>query len=232
MASTASTPPTLDDLSTTHSTSDTTNTTIKLSRASSPRRLLKGTSAAAKMIGSAIGLPGVSEVGQMAVRLSQQTPNQHRAEVTDLSAHLQDMLHIADPDHSLLERQRVELSRHLESVRRQLDEMKRSNRPLSAARERIEELEGLSKQTDRLAARQILWRFAKVGADQKINAERSKTVICRNVCGGDMHQHQFQEHSSSGGIPPWACNGETTYQYLPERIDRRPPLEYVYKIPR
>ncbi|KAG8694018.1 hypothetical protein FRC09_010117 [Ceratobasidium sp. 395] len=158
MASAAFTLPPLDDSSSRPSTSDTTDTTIKLSHVSSPRRLLKGTSAAAKMIGSAIGLPGVSEVGQMAGLLVQQTSNRHHAEVVELGAHLQGMLATADPDHSLLERQRVELSRQLESVHRQVNEMQRNNRPLTAvrARERIEELEGLSKQTDRLATRQIL----------------------------------------------------------------------------
>ncbi|KAG8779894.1 hypothetical protein FRC12_023765 [Ceratobasidium sp. 428] len=158
MASATVTPPPLDDLSATPSTSDTTDTTIKLSHASSPRRLLKGTSAAAKMIGSAIGLPGVFEVGQIAGRLAHQTPNQHHAEVADLGAHLQGMLHIADPDHSLLERQQVELSRDLESVHCQVNDMQRSDRSLSAirARKRVEELEELPKQTDRLADRQIL----------------------------------------------------------------------------
>ncbi|KAG8791869.1 hypothetical protein FRC12_007958, partial [Ceratobasidium sp. 428] len=152
MASTTFSYPPLDDSSAAPITSGTTDTSVRLSHSSSPRRLIESTSAVAKMIGSAVGLPGVFEADV------QQTPNQHHAEVAGLGAHLQGMLLIVDTDNSLLERQRIDLSRHLESARRQVDEMQRSNRPLSSARARdqLEELEGLSKQTDRLAVRQIL----------------------------------------------------------------------------
>ncbi|KAG8723566.1 hypothetical protein FRC09_002808 [Ceratobasidium sp. 395] len=157
MASTSFAPQ-LDDSSATPITSDTVDTAIKLSHSSSPRRLLKSTSAAVKIIGTAIGIPGVSEVGEKVGRLIQQTSNGHHAEIVDLGAHLQGMLHIADPNRSLLERQLAESSRYLESMRRQVDEMQRGNRPPSAvrARELTEEVERLSKQTDRLADRQIL----------------------------------------------------------------------------
>ncbi|KAG8743627.1 hypothetical protein FRC12_015015 [Ceratobasidium sp. 428] len=64
MTSTSLTSP-LDDSSATPITPDTTDATTKLSS----RRLLKGTSATVKMIGSAIGIPGVSEVRQMAGKL-------------------------------------------------------------------------------------------------------------------------------------------------------------------
>ncbi|KAG8791865.1 hypothetical protein FRC12_007954 [Ceratobasidium sp. 428] len=99
----------LDDSSATPTTPDTTDVATKLSHSSSSR-LLRGTSAAVKMIGSAIGIPGVSEVRQMAGQLVLQTSNEHHADTVDLGAHLEAMLHNADPNHSLLERQLAESS--------------------------------------------------------------------------------------------------------------------------
>ncbi|KAG8724881.1 hypothetical protein FRC09_012544 [Ceratobasidium sp. 395] len=148
----------VDDSSATPVTPDTTDTATKLSHSSSSRRLLKGTSAAVKIIGSAIGIPGVSEVREMAGQLILQTSNEHHAGIADLGAHLEAMLHIADPNHSLLECQLAESSCHLESMRRQVNEMQRNDRLLNAfrGREQIEALDRLSKQAAHLADRQIL----------------------------------------------------------------------------
>ncbi|KAG8723564.1 hypothetical protein FRC09_002806 [Ceratobasidium sp. 395] len=157
MALTSCTPPS-GDSNTTPVTLDTTDTTVSLPHSSSCRRLLKVTSAATKKIGRVIGIPGVSQVAEMAGQLIQQTSSEHHGEIANLGAHLGGILDIVNSDHSLLKRQLAESSRNLESMYRQVDEMRHSDRPLNAfrARERIEELERLSKQTEHWADRQIL----------------------------------------------------------------------------
>ncbi|KAG8756332.1 hypothetical protein FRC12_010607 [Ceratobasidium sp. 428] len=68
MASISSTPP-LGGSSATQTTSQTTGAAVKLSHSTPSRRLLKGASAAMRIIGTTIGLPGVSEVGEKAGQL-------------------------------------------------------------------------------------------------------------------------------------------------------------------